>query len=64
MAMTSGTNSESVAYAGTIGFTGNASGVSEEFTPTAVPEPSTFGLIIAGAIGFLGAGWRRLRAGI
>jgi hypothetical protein len=69
MAMTTGTvgpaaTGESVAYAGTIGFTGNSSGVSAEFTPTlaAVPEPSTYGLVLTGALGMLGATRRKLLA--
>ena len=34
---------------------------SEEFTPTVVPEPSSFGLLAIGSLGFLGALGRKLR---
>jgi PEP-CTERM motif len=68
-AMTTGVNGgaptgESVAYAGTIGFTGNSTGVSQEFTPTlaSVPEPSTTALIVTGTLGLFAAGRRKLRA--
>ena len=33
----------------------------ETFNPTVVPEPSTFGLLAAGSLGFLGALRRKLR---
>lgn len=63
-AMTTGSNGgaptgESVAYDGTV----DASNPSPDFQPTlaAVPEPSTFGLIIAGSLGFLATGWRGFR---
>ena len=64
--MTSGTTGPgatgaSVAFATTIGFTGNSPGVSAEFTPTAVPEPSTVGLFALGSAGMLARGWRKLR---
>jgi hypothetical protein len=52
---------ESVVYAGTIGFTGNSPGVSEVFTPTAVPEPSSLGLFAFGSFSLLAGGWRKLR---
>jgi hypothetical protein len=32
---------------------------SPAFAPTLVPEPSSFGLLIAGALGLLAAGWRK-----
>jgi hypothetical protein len=57
-AMTTPPVGESVVYAGTIGFSvGEPS--SEQFDPTlsAVPEPSTFGLVIAGSLGLL-ARWK------
>ena len=59
--MTTSPADESTIFAGTIGFSGNSPGVSEEFTPTlaSVPEPSTVGLIVTGAMGVFVAGRRK-----
>jgi hypothetical protein len=51
----------SVAYPGTINF--SDSSPNEVFTVFSVPEPGTAGLLVAGALGVVAAGGRRLRAG-
>jgi hypothetical protein len=62
--MTAGIAGESVAYVGGITFSqgvpGDSTGI---ITPTlvAVPEPSTLSLLIAGSLGLLATGWRKLR---
>lgn len=54
---------QSVAYVNGIDFTQNVPGDSSSvFSPIlVVPEPSSFGLLIAGSLGLLAAGWRKLR---
>jgi hypothetical protein len=64
-AITTSPSGESVAYVSGTGpntFAQNEPGVaSPVFSPTlvVVPEPSSFGLLIAGALGLLAAGWRK-----
>jgi len=56
---------QSVAYTGTIMFNEATSGVSTPvFSPVLVasPEPSSIALLGLGSLGFLAAGWRKLRA--
>ena len=50
---------DSVAYPGTINFSGSSP--NETFAVASVPEPSSTGLLVAGALGILAAGGRRLR---
>jgi len=54
---------ESVAYVNGIDFSQNLPGDSTPvFSPTlVVPEPSSFALLIAGSLGLLATGWRKLR---
>ena len=63
-AITSGTSGESVAYVNGIDFSqgspGDSTGI---FSPTltVVPEPSSVGLLAAGAFGLLVTGWYKIR---
>jgi PEP-CTERM motif len=60
--MTAGAAGESVAYVGPIDFTQNSPGDSSAvFAPTAVPEPSTLGLLAIGMAGWSAAAWRKSR---
>jgi hypothetical protein len=60
-AMTALPAGESVTYVGGINFANNGQGI---FSPVLVasPEPSSIALLAFGSLGFLAAGWRKLRA--
>jgi hypothetical protein len=62
-AITTPPSGESVVYVSGTGpntFGENSPGsASPEFSPTLVPEPSSFGLLLTGALGLLAAGWRK-----
>jgi hypothetical protein len=61
--MTAGIAGESVAYVNGIDFSQGVPGSSTGIiTPSlVVPEPSSFALLMAGSLGLLAAGWRKLR---